>query len=226
MAVRPAIPLHMAEFLQGDVQLVSAGEFQDQIIAVEVLHRETLEALIPGDAMLDMDDIVAHVEIFQRRKERRGFTLGLGFVARAFGKEFFFREYRQAQVRSEKPRGQIAVQDVEGRFGFPGYVPGSRSPFRRRHIVFAQERQQAIDLAAASRDEHDAAFIPQAIHDGQGLAEGHAASSEACAGRALSGKGQDRTPGRIAWRERLERKGGQPFRAIQERGPGEKQPFR
>jgi hypothetical protein len=66
MALRSAIPLHMVEPLQRDVQRVAAGEFQDQIIAVEVLHREAFEALIFGDAMLDMDDIVAHVEIFQR----------------------------------------------------------------------------------------------------------------------------------------------------------------
>ena len=29
MAVRPAIPLHMVELLQRDIQLVAAGEFQD-----------------------------------------------------------------------------------------------------------------------------------------------------------------------------------------------------
>ena len=38
MAVRPAIPLHMVEPFQRDVEFVTAGEFQDQVIAVEVLH--------------------------------------------------------------------------------------------------------------------------------------------------------------------------------------------
>jgi len=31
---------------------VAAGEFEDQIIAVEILHRRGVEALIFGDAML------------------------------------------------------------------------------------------------------------------------------------------------------------------------------
>ena len=137
MAVRSAIPLHMVEPLQRDVQRVAAGEFQDQIIAVELLHREAFEALIFCDAMLDMDDIVAHVEIFQRGEEGRGFTLGLRFVARAFGKQFLFRQDGQAQVRCEESSGQIAVQDVKRRFGLTGSGPGFRSPFRRRHIVFA-----------------------------------------------------------------------------------------
>ena len=118
MAFRSAIPLHMIEPIQRDVQRVAAGEFQNQIIAVEVLHREAFEALIFGDAMLDMDDIVAHVEIFQRGEERCGLTLGLRLVAGALGKQFFFRQNGQAQVRCEESRGQIAVQDIKRRFAF------------------------------------------------------------------------------------------------------------
>ena len=226
MAFRPAIPLHMVEPLQRDVQLVATGEFQDQIIAVEVLHRKAFEALIFGDAMLDMDDIVAHVEIFQRGEEGRGFTLGLRLVARAFGKQFLFRQNGQAQVRCKESRGQIAVQDVKRRFGFTRSGPGPHCPFHRRHIVFAQERQQAIHLAVTSCDEHHAARLSQAIHDGQGLAEGHPTSPETSAGRRLSGKGLDRIPGRIARDERLERERGPAVRAIHEFRPGEKQPLR
>ena len=66
MAVRPAVPLHLVEPFKRNVQCVAAGELQDQIVAVEALHRKTFEASIFGDAMLDMDDIVAHIEIFQR----------------------------------------------------------------------------------------------------------------------------------------------------------------
>ena len=226
MPFRPAIPLHMVESLQRNVQRVAAGKFQDQIIAVKALHREAFEALILGDAMLNMDDIVAHVEVFQRGEEGRGFTLGLRLVTRAFGKKFFFRQKGQAQVRCEESRGQIAVQDVKRRFGFTGSGPGPHCPLHRRHIVFAQERQQAIHLAATSCDEHHAAVLSEAIYDGQGLAEGHPPSSEACAGRGLSGKGQDRIPGCITCHERLERERGPAVRAIHEFRPGEKQSLR
>src|SRR4029077_17088998 len=99
----------MVELLERDVQLVAAGKLQNQIVAVKALHREAFEALIFRDAMLDMDDIVANVELFQRREECRGFSLGLRFVARTFGKQFFFSKNGQAQVRSKEPRGQITV---------------------------------------------------------------------------------------------------------------------
>ncbi len=137
MAVCPAIPLDMVEFLQRNVQRIAAGEFQNQIIAVEVLHREAFKASVFGDAMLDMDDIVAHIEIFQRREEGRSFTLGLRFVARAFSKQLFFRQNGQAQFRGEETRGQIAVQNVKRRFGFAESGPGPCRPLHRRHIVFA-----------------------------------------------------------------------------------------
>ena len=186
MAVGPAVPLHLVEPIEGNIQGVAAGELQNQIVAVETLHRETLKASIFGDAMLDMDDIVAHVEIFQRREERCRFAFRLWLVARALRKQLFFRQHGQAQVRRKKSSRQIAVQDIKRRFGFARHGPGSRCPSHRRHIVLAQERQQSVHLAATSCDEYHAGFISQAIHDGEGLAEGHATGSKAGAGRSLS----------------------------------------
>ena len=104
MAVRATVPLHLVESLQWHVEFVAAGKFQNQIITVEALHRETVEASILCDAMLNVDDIVAHIEIFQRREKRGRFVLGLRFMARAFGKQLLFRQHSQAQVRSEKSR--------------------------------------------------------------------------------------------------------------------------
>ena len=176
--------------------------------------------------MLNMDDIVTNVEIFQGGEEGRGFTLGLRLVARPFGEQFLFRQDRQAQGRSEESRGQIAVQDVKRRLGFTGSGPGPHCPFHCRHIVFAQERQQAIHLAATSRDEHHAALSSQAIHDGEGLTEGHPASPEASAGRGLSGKILDRIPGSIARCEGLEGERRPAVRVSHEFRPGEKQPLR
>ena len=65
MALGPAVSLNLVEPVQRHVQRVAAVKFQNQIIAVEVLHRETLEPSILGDAVLDVDDVVADVEIFQ-----------------------------------------------------------------------------------------------------------------------------------------------------------------
>ena len=102
MAVRPAITLHMVQPLQWNIQRVAGGKFQDQIVTVEALNRKTFEATILGDAVLNMDDIVAYAEIFQGRKEGGSFTLRLRLVTSTFGKQLLFRQNSQTQVRCEE----------------------------------------------------------------------------------------------------------------------------
>ena len=104
MAIGPAVPLDLVQPIERHIELVAAGKFEHQEIAVEVLDRETLEPAILRDAVLDVDDIVADVEVFQRREERGRFALGLRFVASAFGEELFFRQDPQPQLRREKSR--------------------------------------------------------------------------------------------------------------------------
>ncbi len=138
MAFGAAVSLNLVEPVERDVQFVAAGKFQDQIIAVEVLHREAFEALILGDAMLDVDDIVAHVEILQRGEERRGLTLRLRLMARCPWQRVLLPSARaRRKFRRQESGGQIAVQDVKRRVVSLSTSAQRRRPFRGRHVVFA-----------------------------------------------------------------------------------------
>ncbi len=116
VTVGSAVPLDLVQAVERNIERVSAGEFQDHIIALEVLHGQALESPVLGDAMLDVDHVVAHTEVFQRGQERGRSGLRLWFVARAFGEQLLFRQEREAEVVGEESGRQIAVYDIEGRF--------------------------------------------------------------------------------------------------------------
>ena len=72
------IPLHLVQPIERHIELVSTGEFEHQEVAVEILHREAAQSLIFCNAVLHVDDIVADVQILQRREERGRLALGCG----------------------------------------------------------------------------------------------------------------------------------------------------
>ena len=96
--------------------------------------------------MLDVDDIVADVEIFERREERRSFGLGLRFMAGSLREQLFLREESQSQFGRQESGRKIAVQDIERRASVTGRGPARGRPFDCRHVVFTQERKKPINL--------------------------------------------------------------------------------
>ena len=113
MAFGSAVPLHLIQSIERNIEGISAGELENQEVALKILDRQALEPSIFGDAVLNMDDVVAHVQILQRGEEGRSSAFWLRFVAGALREELFFRQEREPKVSGEKPRRQIAVQDIK-----------------------------------------------------------------------------------------------------------------
>src|SRR5215213_933003 len=78
VAFRAAIALDLVQPIEWHIQGVAARELEDEKIAFEILHRETLEPPILGNAVLDVHDIVADAQVFERREKGRGSAFWLG----------------------------------------------------------------------------------------------------------------------------------------------------
>ena len=95
--------MDLVQPIERNVERISAGELEDQEVALEILDRETLEPSIFGDAVLHMHDVVAHVQIFQGGEKGRRSAFRLRFVAGAFREELLFRQEGETKVSREKP---------------------------------------------------------------------------------------------------------------------------
>ena len=126
VAVGAAVALDLVQPIQRDVQVVPAGELENQEIAFEILHGQALEAAIFRDAVLHMHDIVADVQILQRGEEGGGLGFCLRLVAGPFGEQLFFGQEREPKVSREKPRRKVTVQDIKRQFA--GSAGCSRPP--------------------------------------------------------------------------------------------------
>ncbi len=65
VAFRSAIALDLVQTIERDIERISAGKLQNQIVAFEVLNGEALEPPVFSDAVLDVDHIIADVQVFQ-----------------------------------------------------------------------------------------------------------------------------------------------------------------
>ena len=70
--------LDLVQPVQRHIERVPSCKFQDEIVAFKTLHGESPKPLVPADAMLDVDHVVAGVQILQRGEKGRGFAFGLG----------------------------------------------------------------------------------------------------------------------------------------------------
>ena len=105
MVFGSAVPLDLVQPIERNVKRITAGELENQEVALEILDREALEPSIFGDAVLHMHDVVTHVEIFQGGEEGRRSAFRLRFMAGTFREELLFRQECEPKVSGEKPRG-------------------------------------------------------------------------------------------------------------------------
>ena len=103
--------------VQGNVHFVPAGVFDDQIIAVEALHRQALHPDVPADAVLKVDDAVADLQLLDGPEERRALCRRMGFVPAALGEQLVFCDNREPCAGPSLPL-PLQFHEASGHFSF------------------------------------------------------------------------------------------------------------
>ena len=143
----------------------SPAKLQNQIIALKVLHGQAAKPFVARDPVLNVDDVVADVEVVQGGEEGGGlafFAPGGGAcpwrTLPLFGDDGEIGLRRQRIRRKARLDGQC-----KGKLLCGDVPPLVRRPGRRRKILLGEERQESIHLSARPCDDHHGSDQPQLI---------------------------------------------------------------
>ncbi len=156
-AFRRAIFLNQVETRERDVEPRALGVFEQHELGVAIALIDFLQALILADAVFDVNDVVADLQVAEVRKERRDFRL-LTLRARSHRIRFIkqipsaedgevrFREQRSiGNIGFRERRGENFAGEVAGLVGIT-FAPASAASQAERNVVFGKDVGQALNF--------------------------------------------------------------------------------
>ncbi len=164
-----AVFLDQVEAREGDVELGLLGEFENHEFDGEAVLHDFFQALVLGDAVLDVDDVVADWEVAKVGDEGRGLGalgLGAGGDVGIVG-EIVGAEDDQVGIGEADTGGDLGADD-DGHAQIAGHVAGffehglaagvRTTADAVGDLVFAHHGGEALDVAQVGGGEHDVRF--------------------------------------------------------------------
>ena len=162
-----AVFLDQVEAREGDVELGLLGEFENHEFDGEAVLHDFFQALVLGDAVLDVDDVVADGEVAEVGDEGGGLGalgLGAGGDVGVVG-EIVGAEDDEVGVGEADAGGDLGAHD-DGHAQVAGQVAGflehglaagvhGAAAEAVGDLVLAQHGGQALDVALVGGGEHD-----------------------------------------------------------------------
>ena len=148
------------QVLERHEQLVVAGvaEFHELLLVLAGADADLLQADEPADAVVDVDDEVADLQVAEVRQERAVGRSAPFVRAALFLEQIAFGEQPQVRVRQMEAARQPAGRDEHGR-AFEIVRVGDRA---RADVVVGEQFDRAFGAARRGRHKHDAiAFGPR-----------------------------------------------------------------
>ena len=92
VAFRALVTLDLIEAIERHIQCVASGKLENEIVTLKVLHRQAAKPFVARDAVLNVDDVIADLQVVQGREECGRLAFLRRAVTHALGKQFLFRD--------------------------------------------------------------------------------------------------------------------------------------
>ena len=171
-----AVFLNQIEARERDVEPRALGVFEQHELGVAVALIDFLQALVLADAVLDVDHVVADLQIAEVGKERRDFRFlalrtgghRLGFVeqiARAEdGEVRVGKHHAIGDVSFGQGGGENFAGEVAGLVGIT-FAAARAASQAERNVVFGEDVGQALDFASVGDGKQHLIALPgQLLH--------------------------------------------------------------